>query len=100
VVSLGDDGILYAPSVNELALRRTFAFLYLPTIIALVFSVYIVWIGIDAKRIEPFRQLSKAKDALGKDSLLLQYSFDFIPLVPYRALRRGYVQSYPTQNWT
>jgi hypothetical protein len=36
---------------------------------------------------EPYYQLSKENGALGKDSLLLHYPFDFIPLVPLKAAR-------------
>ncbi|KAI8933098.1 hypothetical protein NX059_009741 [Plenodomus lindquistii] len=36
---------------------------------------------------EPYYQLSKENGALGKDSLLLQYPFDFMPFVPFKAAR-------------
>ena len=85
--SQNDGGIIFATKVNDLPLRRSFVYLYLPTIIAVTFSIYIVWIDIDAKRYEPYHQLSKPEGALGKDSLLMHYPFDFIPIVPLFALK-------------
>jgi hypothetical protein len=87
-VSQRDGGVVLASNINDLPLSKTFVYLYLPTMIAVVFSVYIVWIDIDAKRFEPCRQLSKPGGALGKDSLLLHYPFDFLPMVPITAFRK------------
>jgi hypothetical protein len=83
-----DGGVIFAPNINDLPLRRSFVYLYLPTIIAVTFSIYIVWIDIDAKRIEPYRQLRRSEGALGKDSLLLHYPFDFLPFVPFVAFKK------------
>jgi hypothetical protein len=82
-----DGGLIFAPSINDLPLRQTFLYLYFPTIVAVVFSIYWAWIDLETKRMEPYYQLSKENGALGKDSLLLHYPFDFIPLVPFKALR-------------
>jgi hypothetical protein len=82
-----DSGLIFAPSINDLPLRQTFLYLYFPTILAVVFSIYWAWIDLETKRMEPYYQLSKENGALGKDSLLLHYPFDFIPLVPLKALR-------------
>ena len=86
-VSRRDSGLIFAPIINDLPLRRTFLYLYFPTILAVVFSIYWAWIDLETKRMEPYYQLSKKDGALGKDSLLLQYPFSFIPFVPFRALR-------------
>ncbi|KAF2824129.1 hypothetical protein CC86DRAFT_408236 [Ophiobolus disseminans] len=85
--SQANGGIIFAPKINDLPLRQTFAHLYLPTIIAVLFSVFVVWIDVDAKRFEPYRQLCKLNGALGRDSLLLHYPFDLLPVVPFQALR-------------
>lgn len=68
-------------------------YLYFPTVIAVIFSMYWAWIDLDTKRMEPYYQLSKDEGALGKDSLLLQYPFDFLPLVPIKAARDRLVKS-------
>ncbi|KAF2133280.1 hypothetical protein P153DRAFT_331890 [Dothidotthia symphoricarpi CBS 119687] len=83
-----DGGVIFASNINDLPLRRSFAYLYMPTIIAVIFSIFIVWIDNDAKRFEPYRQMSKPDGAFGKDSLLLQYPFDFMPFVPFTAAKR------------
>jgi hypothetical protein len=82
-----NNGLIFAPVINDLPLKDTFLYLYFPTIIAVIFSIYWAWIDLDTKRMEPYYQLSKENGALGKDSLLLQYPFSFIPLAPIRAFR-------------
>jgi hypothetical protein len=82
-----DGGIIFASNINDLPLERSFPYLYLPTIVAVLFSIFIVWIDVDAKRFEPYYQLSKSGGALGKDSLLLHYPFDFMPIVPFLAFK-------------
>jgi hypothetical protein len=82
-----DGGVIFAARIVELPLRQRFSYLYLPTIIAVVFSIYWAWIDLETKRMEPYYQLSKKDGALGKDSLLLAYPFDFMPLVPIKAAK-------------
>lgn len=82
-----DNGLIFAPVINDLPLGATFLYLYFPTIVAVIFSIYWAWIDLETKRMEPYYQLSKPNGALGKDSLLLQYPFSFIPLAPIRAFR-------------
>lgn len=86
-----DTGILFAPKINELPLSQTFSYLYLPTIIALLLSFVWTWIDLDIKRLEPFVQLSRPQGALGKDSVLLHYPFDFVAFVPFVAVRNRYI---------
>jgi len=92
VCSQRDNGIIFAPKINDLPLSRTFLYLYFPTIIAVIFSIYWAWIDLETKRLEPYYQLSKEDGALGKDSLLLHYPFDFIPWVPFKAAKDRYVR--------
>jgi hypothetical protein len=86
-----DAGILFAPKINDLPLSQTFSYLYLPTIVALVLSFVWTWIDLDIKRLEPFVQLSRSNGALGKDSVLLHYPFDFVAFVPFVAVRKRYI---------
>jgi hypothetical protein len=79
--------VIFAPVINDLPLRTTFLYLYFPTIVAVIFSIYWAWIDLETKRMEPYYQLSKENGALGKDSLLLHYPFSFIPLAPLKAFR-------------
>lgn len=82
-----DNGLIFAPVINDLPLSDTFLYLYFPTIVAVIFSIYWAWIDLETKRMEPYYQLSKDNGALGKDSLLLQYPFSFLPFVPMKAFR-------------
>ncbi|EUC44792.1 hypothetical protein COCMIDRAFT_97244 [Bipolaris oryzae ATCC 44560] len=82
-----NQGIIFAPRISDLPLSRTFLYLYFPTIVAVIFSMYWAWIDLETKRMEPYYQLSKENGALGKDSILLKYPFDFLPLVPIKAAR-------------
>lgn len=84
-----EGGVIFAADINSLPLRRSFAYLYLPTVIAVCFSIFIVWIDHDAKRFEPYRLMSRSNGARGDESLLLHYPFDFIPMVPFVAAKRG-----------
>jgi len=87
-----DSGIIFAPRISDLPLSRTFLYLYFPTVLAVIFSMYWAWIDLDTKRMEPYYQLSKDEGALGRDSLLLQYPFDFLPLVPMKAAKDRLVE--------
>ena len=89
ISSQRNNGIIFSANINELPLNRSFAYLYLPTVIAVIYSFLWSWIDLDAKRLEPFFQLSQDGGALAKDSLLLQYQFDTIALVPLKAIRQG-----------
>jgi hypothetical protein len=82
-----DGGIIFAATIDDMAVAQSFSYLYLPTIIALVFSIFWSWIDLQVKRVEPYYQLSKPDGAWAKDSLLLSYPFDFLPFVPLSALR-------------
>ncbi|KAI4853290.1 hypothetical protein E4T44_00934 [Aureobasidium sp. EXF-8845] len=83
-----DSGILFAPKIDDLPLQQTFCYLYLPTIVSLVLSFIWTWIDLDIKRLAPFVQLSRPDGALGRDSVLLHYPFDFVAFVPFAAIRR------------
>lgn len=83
-----EGGIIIAETIDDIPLSKSFLYLYLPTIVALIFSVFWSWIDLQVKRLEPYYQLSKPDGAWGKDSLLLSYPFDFLPFVPLSAFRR------------
>lgn len=66
----------------------SFAYLYLPTVVALLYSILWSWIDLDTKRLEPWFQLSNPGGAKAEDSLLLHYPYDFLAFAPVNALRR------------
>lgn len=81
-------GLAFAATVDDISTIATVSYLYLPTVIAVIYSIIWSWIDLDSKRLEPWFQLSKPDGAAAEDSLLLQYPFDFLPFVPIRAARR------------
>lgn len=85
-----EGGIIITETIDDIPFGKSFLYRYLPTIIALVFSVFWGWIDLQIKRLEPYYQLSKPGGAWGKDSLLLSYPFDFLPFVPLGAFRKKY----------
>ena len=81
-------GLSFAPTVNDLSTVAIAGYLYLPTVIAVLYSMMWSWVDLDVKRLEPWFQLSKPEGAVAEESLLLQYPFDFLAFVPLRAARR------------
>ncbi|KAK8100265.1 hypothetical protein PG999_010639 [Apiospora kogelbergensis] len=61
------------------------AYLYLPTIVAVLYSLAWNWVASDTKRIQPWLEMSKPGGALAEDSLLLDYPSMFFAWVPFRA---------------
>ncbi|KAI9874731.1 MAG: hypothetical protein M1830_009346 [Pleopsidium flavum] len=55
-----DGGILFAQKIDDLPAGYSFAYLYLPTIVAVMYSILWSWIDLDVKRLEPFFQLQWA----------------------------------------
>ncbi|KFY83448.1 hypothetical protein V498_08068 [Pseudogymnoascus sp. VKM F-4517 (FW-2822)] len=81
-------GLAFAATVDDISTIATLSYLYLPTVIAVLYGMAWSWIDLDSKRLEPWFQLSKPEGAAAEDSILLQYPFDFMPFVPIRAARR------------
>ena len=86
-----DGGILFASNVNDLPLKHTFAYKYLPTIIAVLYGFLWTWIDVDVRRLEPFYQLSQESGSSGKQSVLLNYPVDFLASVPVKAFKNRYL---------
>ncbi|KJX99536.1 hypothetical protein TI39_contig354g00082 [Zymoseptoria brevis] len=89
-VSNRDQGIIFAKDINDLPLRRSFSYMYLPTIISVVYSFLWTWVDLDIKRLEPWFQLSKDGGASGANSVLLSYPSEFLVTLPFTAFKRGH----------
>jgi hypothetical protein len=50
-------GILFATKISELGAGYIFLYRYFPTIISVSYGLIWHWIDVDARRIEPYRQL-------------------------------------------
>ena len=62
---------MFAKSIDSFTFQQTFLHEHLPTIVALIFSIYWSWIDIQVKRLEPYFQLSKEGGSTGDESMLL-----------------------------
>lgn len=95
-LSVGKDnsnggGLVFAATVDDISSIATASYLYLPTVIAVLYGMMWSWVDLDSKRLEPWFQLSKPEGAAAEDSLLLQYPFDFMPFIPILSARRRQV---------
>jgi hypothetical protein len=87
-ISTRDGGILFTESIDDLPLSYIFLQNYLPTIVAVLFTIVWNWIDLDVKRLEPWYRLCQGSGASGSDSVLLDYPAEFLPLVPFKSLKR------------
>ncbi|KAL7791390.1 hypothetical protein V8C37DRAFT_410397 [Trichoderma ceciliae] len=63
-------------------------YLYLPTIIAVVYSLAWNWIDLDVKRMQPWMEVSKKNGATGRRSIFLDYPVDFVAFVPFKSAKQ------------
>lgn len=87
-ISRRDQGILFAKDIDDIPLRRSFCYLYLPTIISVLYSIIWTWVDLDVKRLEPFFQLSRPGGVQGSESILLSYPLEFLAMLPFTAFKR------------
>ncbi|KAJ9206310.1 hypothetical protein DTO021D3_2153 [Paecilomyces variotii] len=86
--SNNDGGILFSNDVTNFPVGLNFLYLYLPTIIAVIYTTLWNWVDLNAKTLEPWYQLSKESGSLGKNSIMLQYPAEFLASVPIGSMRR------------
>ena len=86
--SIREGGFIFAASPDDFPYAVTFLTSYLPTIVAVIFSISWSWVDLDAKRLEPYFQMSKPGGASAADSVLLHYPFDFVAYAPINAFKR------------
>ncbi|KAH6884885.1 hypothetical protein B0T10DRAFT_577284 [Thelonectria olida] len=86
--SQAQGGLALSSSQDDIPQYVMLSYLYLPTIIAISYSLIWTWIDLDVKRMQPWFQLSKPNGALAKDSAFLDYPSEFIAVVPFKAARR------------
>ncbi len=75
-------------SADDIPPIVTFGYLYLPTIVAVLYSLAWNWVDLDVKRMQPWLELSKPRGATGEMSLFLDYPVDFVAIVPFKAAKR------------
>ncbi|KAK8135802.1 hypothetical protein PG984_003742 [Apiospora sp. TS-2023a] len=83
-------GLALSESPSDLPPVVNVAYLYLPTMIAVVYSLAWNWVASDTKRMQPWIEMSKAGGALAEDSLLLDYPSTFFAWIPFKAASKGH----------
>jgi uncharacterized BrkB/YihY/UPF0761 family membrane protein len=66
---------------------------YGPTVIAVIYSLTWTWIDLDIRRIQPWLELSKSGGGTAESTLLLDYPFEFLALIPIKAWKKKYVEA-------
>lgn len=87
-ISDRNGGILFANTLDSYTVWQTFLYRYLPTIIAVTYGMVWAILDLDIKRLEPYFQLSYPEGVSGKDSIMLNYPFEFLGYVPITSFRR------------
>ena len=106
-------GLSLARTADDIPDVAEFKYEFLPTIIAVILSIAWNWVDLDVKRIQPWLELSKEGGVSVQDSLNLDYPYDFVAWVPFKAAKRRYEQHsspasfchkfanwHPHRHWT
>ncbi|KAH7165948.1 hypothetical protein EDB81DRAFT_268224 [Dactylonectria macrodidyma] len=86
--SKAQGGLAMSPSLEEIPTYARLCYLYVPTTIAVLYSIIWSWIDLDAKRMQPWFELSKPGGATGENSLFMDYQYDFVATVPFKSARK------------
>ena len=86
--SAAQGGLALSLTLDDLPGYAKFSYLYVPTIIAVLYSMIWSWIDLDVKRMQPWFELSKPKGATAENSLFLDYQYEFVALVPFKAAKQ------------
>lgn len=81
-------GLALSAAADDIPTYAKFGYLFLPTIVAVIYSLLWSWIDLDVKRIQPWLEMSKPAGAKAEHSIFLDYPYDFIAFAPFRAMRR------------
>ncbi|KAK2002022.1 hypothetical protein LX36DRAFT_627585 [Colletotrichum falcatum] len=75
-------------SPDDMPAFAKFSYMFIPTIVAVIYSLLWSWIDLDAKRIQPWLEMSRPGGAKAGRSIFLDYPYDFIAFVPLKAAKR------------
>ncbi|KAK0615857.1 hypothetical protein B0T17DRAFT_496936 [Bombardia bombarda] len=78
-------GLALTDTPDDMPSSVVFAYLYVPTIIAVLYGLVWTWIDFDVRRMQPWLELSRPGGAVAKNSLLLDYPFEFLAFIPFKA---------------
>lgn len=86
--SASQGGLALSPTLGDMPRYAKFSYLYVPTIIAVFYSMIWSWVDLDVKRMQPWFELSKNNGATAENSLFLDYQYEFVGLVPFKAAKQ------------
>jgi hypothetical protein len=86
--SASQGGLALSPTLEDMPEYARFGYLYVPTIIAVLYSMIWSWIDLDVKRMQPWFELSRRDGATAENSLFLDYQYEFVALVPFKAAKQ------------
>jgi hypothetical protein len=86
--SAAQGGLALSPTLEDMPEYAKFSYLYVPTIIAVLYSMIWSWIDLDVKRMQPWFELSKRDGATAENSLFLDYQYEFVALAPIKAAKQ------------
>ncbi|PON24519.1 hypothetical protein TGAM01_v206449 [Trichoderma gamsii] len=81
-------GLALSRTQDEIPQYAMISYLYVPNIVAVLYSLIWSWVDLDVKRMQPWFELSKPEGATAENSMFLDYPYDFIATVPVKAARR------------
>ncbi|KAF3089071.1 hypothetical protein TWF102_009784 [Orbilia oligospora] len=84
------DGYLTFAQGDGLNGWQIFVSQYMGTVASVIFAILLSLSDLDAKRLEPWFELSKPDGVTAQNSILLCYPFDFLAFVPFKAAKRGH----------
>ncbi|KAH6689606.1 hypothetical protein F5X68DRAFT_260267 [Plectosphaerella plurivora] len=87
-------GLGTIPSSEDFPTYVSFSYRFLPTIIAVFYSLFWSWVDLDAKRMQPWFELSRPSGATAEHSIFLSYPYDFVAFVPLTAFRRRHWETF------
>ncbi|KAL1868294.1 hypothetical protein Daus18300_006018 [Diaporthe australafricana] len=83
-----EGGLALSSSMDEIPESVNIAYLYMPTTVAVLYSLLWTWIDLDVRRMQPWLELSRSHGASAEQSLLLNYPFEFLAFVPIKAWKQ------------
>lgn len=81
-------GLALSRTQDEIPQYAMVSYLYVPNIVAVLYSLIWSWVDLDVKRMQPWFELSKPQGATAENSMFLDYPYDFIATVPVKAAKR------------
>jgi hypothetical protein len=81
-------GLALSPTLDDIPRYAMISYLYVPTTLAVLYSLIWSWVDLDVKRMQPWFEMSKKEGTTARNSFFLDYQYTFVATVPWKAARR------------